>query len=104
LDPETFSTNPTSIEDAPVSEEDEEDEKIEPMAVSNAVELKERLKNRIEELRAARKQSDTPVHSRHELLEKRKLKKQERQKALQKKKDARKLDVDTKVFALDDRE
>lgn len=67
-----------------------------PMPVQgNAHELKSKLQARIQELK--QKRTLTEPKSRLELLEKRKLKKMERQKALVKKKDNRKMGLDTKV-------
>ncbi|KAJ3348070.1 hypothetical protein HDU91_006636, partial [Kappamyces sp. JEL0680] len=65
----------------------------------NASDLKQRLAARIEELRQKRAGSGAGAEpkSRQELLERRRLKKLDRKKALLKKKDSRKMGVDTKV-------
>ncbi len=64
----------------------------------NASDLKLKLAARIEELRKKRGIEVTePAKSRQELLEKRRVKKNERQKALLKKKDNRKMALDTTV-------
>jgi outer membrane protein TolC len=66
------------------------------MLASDQLDLKHKLKQRIEELKSLRNQSG--VKSRLELLDKRKQKKAQRQKLLLKQKENRKMELDTKVL------
>ncbi len=66
------------------------------MLESDQLDLKQKLQQRIEELKSLRNQSG--FKSRLELLEKRKQKKAQRQKLLQKQKENRKMELDTKVY------
>jgi phosphopantetheinyl transferase (holo-ACP synthase) len=94
LDPDVF---------APAIHEDEDMEEVEiptvqPLENSDAVELKEKLQQRIQELRQKRGAADPK--SRQELLEKRKQKQEKRKELLKKQKENRKMGLDTRVLCV----
>jgi phosphopantetheinyl transferase (holo-ACP synthase) len=92
LDPEVYA--PTVHEDEDMEEMDIPT--VQPLENSDAVELKEKLQQRIQELRQKRGAADPK--SRQELLEKRKQKQEKRKELLKKQKENRKMGLDTRVL------